>query len=468
MELPSPDVLARMPLAEAALLLWRWVTDGEAVAKLFERCRQRSYEKVLTFPMMLQLISDALLRDGGSARLSFRRAQESGELRTSLRAAYGKLGRIPISLSKGFLAETSDRLRAVFPAAAHRPLPASFQGMTVLICDGKVIKNVAKRLKLLRGVAGGLLAGRALVARDWSTRMCVGMEANPDGDASEAPMVPALLQQLRQRVPEPRVWVLDRQFGNLVQTKRFLEHGDHFVVRRHGQVPFFLDRTQPSRCGKDCHGRPYTDRPGWLGKPANQNRRYVRRIALKLPRQQTLEVITDLLDADQYPATEVLDIYAGRWSIEQVFQEVTQVFGLERLIGGSPQAALFQFAFCVVMYNVLQTLRGYIAAAQKREADTISTQKLFDDVEEQLIAWRVMVEPELTVAYYDRPWKLEQVQVRLQGLLREVWTERWIKDPTRKRAHSKKPLRARSHASVYRILQEHREKLRCTCTGPPQ
>jgi hypothetical protein len=34
-----------------------------------------------------------------------------------------------------------------------------------------------------------------------------------------------------------------------------------------------------------------------------------------------------------------------RWGIEQVFQKVTEVFHLQGLIGGTPKATIFQFAF---------------------------------------------------------------------------------------------------------------------------
>src|SRR5215211_4334194 len=145
MDRPTPAVLARMPLAEAVLLLWRWLTDDSFLEDLFARHRQRSYDKVISFPLMLQLICDALLQHGGSGRRSFERAIETGALATSLRAAYGKLGRMPISLSMGLLAECSDRLRPLYPPPACTPLPQSVQHFQVVVYDGKAIKRVAKR-----------------------------------------------------------------------------------------------------------------------------------------------------------------------------------------------------------------------------------------------------------------------------------------------------------------------------------
>jgi hypothetical protein len=38
------------------------------------------------------------------------------------------------------------------------------------------------------------------------------------------------------------------------------------------------------------------------------------------PGEETIILLTDLLDAAQYPATALLELYGARWSIERVFQ----------------------------------------------------------------------------------------------------------------------------------------------------
>ena len=76
--------------------------------------------------------------------------------------------------------------------------------------------------------------------------------------------------------------------------------------------------------------------------------------------------MVDLRDAAQYPAPDLLALYRLRWGIEEVFQPVTEVFHLQALIGTTPQGTVFQFAFCLLFYNLLQVVRGYIATAQGR------------------------------------------------------------------------------------------------------
>ena len=147
----SLEVLTRLPLADAVLSLFAFVTDEDYLGEIFDEHRGHSYESVLTFPAMVNIISDALLEYEGSGRQAMLRAEEREELEASKQAAYGKLHRIPISLSSAFLACTTDRLRDVFPEGAGSRLPASLRYLDVIAIDGKKIKRAAKRLKVAQG-----------------------------------------------------------------------------------------------------------------------------------------------------------------------------------------------------------------------------------------------------------------------------------------------------------------------------
>lgn len=460
MDGPSKEVLARMPLAEAVLWLWKWVTCEERLQALWDTHRGRCYERVITFSVMVHLIADALLKYEGSGRRSFQKNIESGELEATVEAAYGKLARLPIRLSEAFLTECTGALREAFPEWAEWELPKSLRGLGVVVLDGKAIKRVAKRLKALRGIAGGLLGGRALVAMDWSTGLALAMHADPDGDANDVRFVAELVPIIREQVPGPRLWLADSAFCDLDQPGRFTaEDGDHFVVRYHPKVKFHRDTKTPQRKGKTAKGQTYIEQWGWLGSQHDKRRRYVRMIRLICPgKKKDVILVTDLLDADSYPAEDLLWLYSERWGIEDMFQKVTEVFGLQGLIGGTPQACIFQFAFCLLLYNMIQVVRGYIAQGQNREPDEISTEKLFDDIEQQLIAWNVMVAPDVTINYFDRVPTLRSLQARLRNLLASTWSDTWVKSPKQER-HGKTPRKlARTHNSVYRILRDHTRK----------
>ena len=452
------EILARLPLAEAVLTLWRWVVDPLFLLSLFARQRGAAYEKVLSFATLVQLMADALLEHRGSGRKSFTRAQEKGQVEVSVQAVYQKLGRVPLGLSEAWLAESTERVRPVYPAAARVPVPASLQEFAVMVVDGKAIKGVAKRLKPLQGRKGGVLGGKALVALELASGLAVAMATHADGETNEAKLVPALLPQVRARVAGPRRWVADRQFCDLTQTAAFATETDHFVVRYHPKTHFCPDPTYPAQQGADPQGRVWVEDWGWLGCERAKHRRFVRRITLYRPWEETLILLTDLLDADQYPATDLLALYLARWGIERVFQQITEVFHLQALIGTTPQGTVFQLAFCLLLYNLLQVVRAYVATAQARPVETISTELLFDDVQRQLVALTELVPPPAIEPLFEPPPSCEGLCEQLTQLLETVWTPRWRKAPAKK----PKPPTARkairgNQTSVYRLLAAYRQ-----------
>lgn len=450
------DVARRMPLAEAALTIWRFVFDEQHLQRLWDQHRGACYEKVISFSTMTHLVADALLLYGGSGRRSFEKNIESGQLQGSFQAAYGKLGRLPLELSEGLLREGTVALRKIFPPGAERSLPASVDGFEVLVVDGKAIKNVAKRLKSLRVVGGGLLGGKAIVALQWSTGWAVAMHTDPDGDASEKRLLKDLLPQTEGPVSKPRLFVGDRAYCNLVQMACFTEReGDHFLVRYQKGTTFTRDESRAAKTGTDSQGRTYQETWGWLGRVQHKGRRYARMIHLARPgEEEDLILVTDLLDEDAYPAIDLLWLYRERWGIERMFQKVTEVFGLESLIGGTPQACIFQFAFCLILYNLVQLLTNYIAQARKCEVEELSKEKLFDDLRHELIAWNVVFTPEQTIERFRDAMKAERLQSRLQELLGNAWSITWWKSPVQTNRKPSKREGKRGHGSVFRILQQ--------------
>jgi len=453
MDCLSPEVLGRMPLAESVLSIWRSLVNEEHLQPIWDQHRGRCYDKVICFPVIVQLISDALLRYGGSGRRSFEKGVEKGTLAASVTAAFTKLGRLPIAVSQAFLEESSAQLRKVFPPGAQWQGPKSLQHLRTVILDGKAIKNVAKRLKPLRGSSGGLLGGRALVAIDWTTEMVIAMHAHADGQANDVAFVKDLLPVVRRQISEPVIFVADRAFGDPVQTAHFTaREGDHFLVRYTKRTQFILDSTRPQQISENDKGETIIESWGWLGAPSNKLRRYVRHIELQRKNDEPIFLVTDLLDAEEYPVEDLLWLYRERWGIEQVFQKVTEVFGLSGLIGSTPQACIFQFAMCLLLYNIIQIVRGYISQAQDLEPDQISMEKLFEDIKDDLIAWNVLLKPHETVAYFQDVLLPAELRQRLTTLLAPCWTKRWFKSKPQVRKPQPPRKKARTHSSVQRLL----------------
>jgi hypothetical protein len=453
------EVLIRLPLAEAVLSLWRWVADPLFLLSVFARHSGLGYEKEISFGVLVQLIADALLEHQGSGRKSFERGREQGLLTASVQAVYQKLGRVPLGLSEAWLAESTARVRLGYPEAARLAVPPALQGLEVIIVDGKAIKRVAKRLKPLQGRKGGVLGGKALVALELRSGVVVAMATHPDGETNDAKLIPALLPQVREQVTGARLWVADRQFCDLTQTAAFASGADCFLVRYHPKTHFCPDPTQPAQPGQDGQGRAWVQDWGWLGCEQAKHRRFVRRLTLYRPGEETIILLTDLLDAAQFPANDLFDLYLARWSVERVFQQITEVFHLQTLIGTTPQGTVFQCAFCLLLYNLVQVVRAYVATAQARPVPTISTELLFDDVHRQLVAFTELVPPgqvELLVPVLP---SVEELRAQLTRLLATVWTPRWLKAPPKKRkaAAFRTPIRG-NQTSVYRLVSAYHKQ----------
>jgi hypothetical protein len=454
------EVLARLPLAEAVLSLWLFVCDDDHLNLLYDRHRGATYEKKITFPLMVHLVREALLQPDGSGHQSFRQARAEGTLNAALSSAYDKLAHLPPAVSEAFLAAGADRLRQVLPdaPALADPLAASLRGFEVLVLDGKVVKRVPRRLKPARQRKGGLLGGKGLAALHVRSGLILALATDPDGEANEARLVPDVLPQVRSRVPGPRLWVADRQFCDLIQTAAFTAtEGDHFLVRYHSKVHFCPDPTRPVQQGQDGQGRTYEQEWGWLGREGNKQRRYVRRITLHRPGEEDILLVTDLLGAENYPAEDLLALYLARWGIERVFQQITEVFHLNRLIATTPQGTLFQLSFCLLLYDMIQVVRGYVAVGQQRDVETISTELLFIDVSKQLSALNELVEAEGVVALLPAATSAAALRTRLGRLLGSAWSECWVKATAKKRKAPVPKKGKRDHTSVFRLLQTHRQ-----------
>lgn len=460
------EVLARLPLAQAALSVLRFVCDDELLDLIFDRYRGRCYERDLTFPNLVDLIGDALLEHQGSARKAFRQGRRQNNLAVTDQAAYGKLRRLPLQVSQGFLAMTTARLQELFPDQVSTPLPWSLKDLQVFAIDGKKIKKLAKRLKPARGVEGKVLGGKTLVARDLHLGIAVAMEAHPDGESNDGPLIPGLLGQVAELYPdESCLWILDSQFCDLTTPKRILVAGHQFLVRYHPKVQFHRASHYQAREGIDDRGRSYREEIGRLGSPKNttSNRPLVRRITVNRPEKDELILITSLLDMEVFPATDLLEAYAGRWSIETMFQHVTEVFCLQRLIGGTAQASVFQCSFCLLLFNIIHLLRIHISAQRDMEADEISMKNVFDDVQSELTALRVLLPTQRIVTEFCTHWTANDVRRHLQSLLKSNWQDHWVKAPKNQRLPPPPKRRVSGgHTSIERLIKQHALESRVT------
>jgi hypothetical protein len=451
------ELARRLPLAGAVLEAFRFAFDDAHLEQLYEANRGRSYTGVLEFPRFVAMVRDCLLQHGGSGNRVCGEAERAGTLAVDRSSFYRKLANAPVGLSRALLRGCTARLGELLPPPRADLLPGCFEDLEVVVIDGKKVKNAAKRLEPTRGYSGTLLGAKALVAMDLRSGLAVAMSDSLDGEANDVPLVPDLLPQVREVIPGPILWTADRQFGDLgVPRLMAAREGDHYVLRLRKGPSFAPDPLVPTLTTRDEHGRAVLDEVGTLGKGANALR--VRRVTLRRKdaagKDDDVVLITDLPDREAFDASDLLKLYRRRWGIEQMFQQVTETFALRHLIGCTPRAVLFQFALCLLMYNLVQAVKAYVAADGHVERASVSTANLFYDVKRELLTWSYFA----LAAPAQAPPRAAATttRARLRELLKGSWDPLAYPKAADKKPRPPRPQPRRlhgGHTSVQRLLE---------------
>ena len=448
------ELMRRSPLAAAVLETCDYVFSDELLNSIWQSHRGRCYDDVLSFDDLIRMMRDALIRHDGSAHKLFIELEYAETNPVNVSSFYRKLAHVPVEVSRALLRKCTGRLRQLMPGPVVK-LPECFDDFEVLVGDGKKIKNATKRLKPTRKYSGKLLGAKALVALDIRSGMAVAMSDSIDGMTNDVPLVPELMSQLRQMIAGAILSIWDRQFDDPRTLEQLSERpGDGFIVRMRQNYAFTAESCVETR---DEQGRRVLDEIGILGKKKTTVR--VRRITLcrEGEGEEDVVLLTNLEDGRKYSAGAVLQLYKMRWGIEQVFQQITETFSLSHLIGCSPKAILFQFSYCLLLYNQMQMVKAYVALDGGVLASVVSMYYLFDDVRKELQAW----------AYHtDGSWPRiqrdsSQMRQRLQTLLKGSWRAiKYTKASDKKPRGKPKPkLRLHGgHSSIQRAL-EGRAKL---------
>jgi hypothetical protein len=452
-------IVQHLPLAQAVLGLFHHVLEPTFLEALFQRCRGRAYHKELSFTAVVHLLGAAITHYG-SVHQALQARRHDQLLPVSDRACYGKLSRLPLALSLALLDEGTQRMQALLPATLNHSVPVCFAALQVILVDGKKSKNVAKRLAVCRNQPGRVFGAKLVVGLDARTRLVLAAAATADGERNDNPLVPELLDRLRPQRQLPPLFVCDAQFCDLTQVQRMLGEKALFAFRHHPKTHFHPDRTRPARTFVDGQGRTLLEEWGYLGSVKDRRRCYVRRVTWQRASatHKDLSVVTNLTDGLAYPPEALIDLYLLRWKIETVFQEVATVFGLQHLIGSTPEASGFETAMCMLIYNMIQVVKAQLAFQQDLPVDDVSSQNLFRSVQRSLTALYELLSPAQIAASVVAPPEPGAMRGWLEQLLQGQWQPQWRKARNKNpRRYGPKPKGSGAHTSIERLRKRHKE-----------
>ena len=102
----------------------------------------------------------------------------------------------------------------------------------------------------------------------------------------------------------------------------------------------------------------------------------VRELRYRVPRRgyrtRWINLVTTLLDADQYPARELAELYGQRWQIETDLRYLKQTLGMDVLKCKSVDGVLKEMFVFAVIYNLVRLAMLKAARRQRVAPDRVS------------------------------------------------------------------------------------------------
>lgn len=325
--------------------------------ELFSRHAERQYTRELLFSSVVELMGVVVCKIEPSINAAYQAVADT--LPVSLASVYNKLNRIEPSMSAALVHHTADRLGEVIYAMGGR-LPDLLPGYRVRILDGNHLASTERRLEVLRGSHAGPLPGQSLVVLDPALMLATDMIACEDGHAQERSLSAEVLGLVAPR----DLWIADRNFCTTTLLTGIAERSAFFAIRHHANLPVTSAGT--------LRQRGHTDTGEILEQAVTirfgrDKQMKLRRITVRLRRATRdgdieLSILTNLPVKDA-PAVNVANLYRKRWTLETMFQTLTQTLQGELATLGYPGAALFGFAVALAAYNVESTVQAALRAS---------------------------------------------------------------------------------------------------------
>jgi DDE family transposase len=341
----SPVTVMSRALMENALA-------PDVLNSIFAEHAEHQYEKKLLFSSVVDLMGLVVCKIQPAVSAAYRAVKDT--LPVSLTAVYDKLNGIEGEVTAALVRHTGSRLGPVIEAMGAQH-PAPLPGYRVKILDGNHLAATERRLAVLRQCWAGPLPGHALVILDPALMLATDMIPCEDAHAQER----SLLVQVLARVAPGEVWIGDRNFCTVSFLEGILQRPSFFAIRQHGNFPIVSQGTLRSR-GQCETGELFEQSATFLGENGRPIK--IRRVVARLDKptrdgDAEIAILTNVPARDA-SAAKIAELYRDRWTLEGLFQTLTQTLNGEIPSLGYPQAALFAFGVALVSFNIASVVRG--------------------------------------------------------------------------------------------------------------
>ena len=189
----------------------------------------------------------------------------------------------------------------------------------------------------------------------------------------------ALLRALLKSLAAGDIAVMDRYYCSFMMIALLLAHGTHTCARKHHQR--HSDFRRGRRLGKYDHlivwSRP--QRPTWMDEatyaqiPETLELRELRYQVVEPGRRtKTIDIITTLVDTDQYTLEDIAQLYGFRWNAELDIRSIKSNLNLGHVRCQSPKMVEREVWTTLLGHNLIRTTAASAALLHGKQPRQIS------------------------------------------------------------------------------------------------
>ncbi len=319
---------------------------------LFERSADKQYTKDLLFSTIVGLMSLVVSGIHPSVSAAYKALEKV--VGVSRPAFYAKLNGMEPQISQSLVRYSGEQLTPLleqFPNSSSELLP----GYPIRIVDGNHIGSSEHRLQVLRQTRSGALPGQVIAVLNPQQMVVVDAFPCEDGHAQER----SLFSEILETIQPGHVWIGDRNFCTRSFLMGIAQRQAYLVIREHQNLPWralspFIEM------GTTETGQLFEQQIELIDETGKtvQMRRVVIQFMAPTRHGDREVIVLSNLPPHVADACRLTNLYPERWTVERMFQVITDTFHCELNSLGYPRAALFVFCMAIVAFNILSTVKA--------------------------------------------------------------------------------------------------------------
>jgi len=336
------------------------VVTPDLLDRVFEETAQRQYCRELLFSSVVGLLGMVATRIRKSVNDAY--TAEKERFTVSIAAVYDKLKGVETEVSREMIRRTALEMAKVVRRLQPRSRPR-LSGYRTKIIDGNHLPATEHRIAELRKTRQGPLPGHSLVILEPDLMLATDVFPCEDGHAQERSLLPRVLTTVQPK----DLWIADRNFCTTKFLFGIARQNAAFLIRQHSSTLNYEMVGQRRKIGRCPTGMVYEQRMR-LFHPDGSTM-VIRRVTVELNKptrsgEKEIHLLTNL-PVTKADSRAVAQLYLGRWTVENAFQELGQAFNSEINTLGYPKAALLSFCVALLAYNIISVVKTALATVHE-------------------------------------------------------------------------------------------------------